>query len=200
MSVEIDKSRLRDSFKKRRSLLSKQEVAIQSSAINKNFIENLLPKIYQKNSNKIFSIYLSSGNEVNTRDIIDHFEENNISFSYPKIIAKNHPLKFILARQNQSFESCKIYPNIIEPIDNNEVVPDILIMPLVAFDRHLNRLGAGGGFFDRTISFLKSQNKKIITVGLAYDFQGSIDALPSQNSDQRLDFIATTNQIFLSSQ
>ena len=63
MSVEIDKSRLRDSFKKRRSLLSKQEVAIQSSAINKNFIENLLPKIYQKNSNKIFSIYLSSGNE-----------------------------------------------------------------------------------------------------------------------------------------
>ena len=47
--------------------------------------------------------------------------------------------------------------------------PDILLIPIVAFDKNLNRLGYGGGYYDRIIEFLKKK-KKIITIGLAFDF------------------------------
>ena len=54
---------------------------------------------------------------------------------------------------------------------NKTIEPDILIIPLLAFDKSLSRLGMGGGFFDRTIQYLRSQNSQLITIGLAYDFQ-----------------------------
>ena len=149
---------------------------------------------------KIFSIYLSSGNEVNTDGIIEHFKKNHIAFSYPKIIAKDQPLKFILDEENQDFVACNIYSTIFEPNCGKEVIPDILILPLIAFDHDLNRLGAGGGFFDRTISSLKKHHKKIITIALAYDFQRLGEALPIENTDQKLDFIVTKNKIISASQ
>ena len=200
MSLKPDKSSIRSDFRKKRSLLSKAEVENESRAINQNFITNLLPQIYKQNLDKIFSIYLSSGNEVNTDGIIEHFKKNHIAFSYPKIIAKDQPLKFILDEENQDFVACNIYSTIFEPNCGKEVIPDILILPLIAFDHDLNRLGAGGGFFDRTISSLKKHHKKIITIGLAYDFQRLGEALPIENTDQKLDFIVTKNKIFSASQ
>ena len=200
MSLKPDKSSIRSDFRKKRSLLSKAEVENESRAINQNFITNLLPQIYKQNLDKIFSIYLSSGNEVNTDGIIEHFKKNHIAFSYPKIIAKDQPLKFILDEENQDFVACNIYSTIFEPNCGKEVIPHILILPLIAFDRDLNRLGAGGGFFDRTISSLKKHHKKIITIGLAYDFQRLGEALPIENTDQKLDFIVTKNKIFSASQ
>ena len=67
-------------------------------------------------------------------------------------------------------------------------------MPLLAFDSKLSRLGMGGGFFDRTIEFLK-QEKPIITIGLAYDFQDFRGNLPVEESDQKVDFIVTQTRI-----
>ena len=200
MSLKPDKSSIRSDFRKKRSLLSKAEVENESRAINQNFITNLLPQIYKQNLDKIFSIYLSSGKEVNTEGIIEHFKKNHIAFSYPKIIAKDQPLKFILDEENQDFVACNIYSTIFEPNCGKEVIPDILILPLIAFDHDLNRLGAGGGFFDRTISSLKKHHKKIITIALAYDFQRLGEALPIENTDQKLDFIVTKNKIFSASQ
>ena len=57
-----------------------------------------------------------------------------------------------------------------EPISNNVKYPDILFVPLVAFDNHNNRIGYGGGFYDRYINKIR-KNKIITTIGLAYSFQ-----------------------------
>ena len=57
-----------------------------------------------------------------------------------------------------------------EPISNKVEYPNILLIPLVAYDESLNRLGYGGGYYDRYIQKYK-KNKKIITIGLAYSFQ-----------------------------
>ena len=48
--------------------------------------------------------------------------------------------------------------------------PDIFLVPLVAFDNRLNRIGYGGGFYDRYLEKIQ-KNKKIVTIGLAYSFQ-----------------------------
>lgn len=193
------KQNLRQNFKSRRAALSTKDVVTRSQQINRNFIDNLLPKIYQKNSNQTFSLYLPSYGEVLTDLIAQNFQKNNIRFSYPKITQKNHHLDFILTHTDQRLQPSKFFPKILEPSDGINVFPDFVILPLLAFDTDLSRLGLGGGFFDRTLKFLKNQNSKIIAIGLAYDFQRSEELLPIENTDQKLDFIVTEKTIFSAS-
>mgnify|MGYP001351085631 CR=1 FL=1 len=67
--------------------------------------------------------------------------------------------------------------------------PDILLVPLVAFDSELNRIGYGGGFYDRYIKKIK-KIKKIITIGLAFSFQ-RVNKIQTNKFDIKLDFIIT---------
>ncbi len=193
--ILLEKLKLRKAFIEQRSRLSKEEVEIKSQKINFNFIKNLLPKIpdYQ---NKIFSLYFSCNNEVDVKAITKHFQQHNIKFSYPKITAKNQPLEFILAEKNQKIVYNNSYKSVLEVASGQVILPNILILPLVAFDSNMTRLGMGGGFFDRTISHLKSQNHKITIIGLAYDFQGSKGPIPAEITDQRLDFIVSESEVF----
>jgi 5-formyltetrahydrofolate cyclo-ligase len=197
--MKAEKSKLRKDFKKKRSALSSFEVQEKSQKICQNFIKNLLPKIYQKNSDKIFSLYLAANNEADPRAICEYFVKNLVNFSYPKIIETNSPLEFILSSTASDFVANKIYSKILEPKNGETVFPDFIILPLLAFDPDLSRLGMGGGFFDRTISKLKIIKPNLITIGLAYDFQRLVRTLPTENTDQKLDFIATESRIFLRS-
>ena len=76
-----------------------------------------------------------------------------------------------------------------EPSSNKVVYPNILLVPLVAFDKNFNRIGYGGGFYDRYINKIK-MIKKIVTIGLAYSFQ-KVKEIPINNYDIKLDFIIT---------
>lgn len=194
--INSEKLELRQTFKKKRSELSHENVAKKSQAITQNFLTKLLPQIYSKNSDKVFGIYASSGGEVSTNLIIEYFQKNHIPFSYPKITQLNHCLDFILAQPDQTFAANQFYPKILEPINGIKNFPDFIILPLLAFDEHSSRLGMGGGFFDRTIDFLKTQKTEIITIGLAYEFQRSHDPLPIEKTDQKLDFIVTELEVF----
>jgi 5-formyltetrahydrofolate cyclo-ligase len=73
--------------------------------------------------------------------------------------------------------------------DAPEVYPDILIVPLLAFDRRGYRLGYGGGFYDRTIARLRTM-KPVTAVGLAFAAQ-QIDEVPVTPRDERLDLVLT---------
>ncbi|HEV8678950.1 MAG TPA: 5-formyltetrahydrofolate cyclo-ligase [Stellaceae bacterium] len=70
-----------------------------------------------------------------------------------------------------------------------EVAPDILLMPLLAFDRQGNRLGYGSGYNDRTIPVLRAR-KALLCVGIAYAAQ-EFDYVPHNALDQRLDWMVT---------
>lgn len=196
MNIIKEKNQLRADFRKKRAALSKEEVTEKSQKITQNFIQNLLPKIFQKNSAQIFSLYLNSKNEVQTSAIAEFLQKNNIKFSYPKIIKPDQHLQFILYSSEQKFSVSSLFPSIAEPQDGEKILPDILIIPLLAFDDDLSRLGMGGGFFDRSIEFLKQQKSKIITIGLAFDIQRFDGKLPIENSDCALDFIVTETGIF----
>lgn len=191
----MEKSALRKIFREKRLALSGAEMAEKSQQITQNFIENILPK----NRDKIFAIYLSSDNEVNTTWLLEHFQKNKIKFCYPKIIAKNQPLEFILAQANQRFAPKNFFPKILEPVGGEKILPDFLILPLVAFDQNLSRLGMGGGFFDRTIELLKTQKPQLTTIGLAYEFQRAGEIIPIEKTDQKLDIIVTEKIIFSAS-
>ena len=76
-----------------------------------------------------------------------------------------------------------------EPISKKKINPEILLVPLVAYDGKFNRLGYGGGYYDKYISS-KKHNKKIIKIGLGFSFQ-KIDKLPTNQYDEKLDYIIT---------
>jgi 5-formyltetrahydrofolate cyclo-ligase len=77
-----------------------------------------------------------------------------------------------------------------EPLQSAPVrEPDVLLIPLLAFDARGHRLGYGGGFYDRTIARLRAL-KPVLTIGLAFDEQ-QVDAVPHDGYDQRLEWVLT---------
>ena len=74
------------------------------------------------------------------------------------------------------------------------VEPDVLIVPLLAFDRRGYRLGYGGGFYDRTLEGLRAR-KPVTAIGFAYAAQ-EVEAVPTEPTDQALDLIVTEAEVF----
>ena len=70
-----------------------------------------------------------------------------------------------------------------------KIYPDVILVPLVAFDVNLNRLGYGGGYYDRIIQKLENK-KKILKIGLAFSFQ-RVKKVPIFKYDKKLDYILT---------
>jgi len=79
----------------------------------------------------------------------------------------------------------------LEPsLKNKFVVPNLMLIPLLAFDNNNNRLGYGKGFYDRFLNKFLKVKKKITTIGVAFSFQ-KYNKLPVTNLDIKLDYILT---------
>ena len=148
-------------------------------------------KILKQNRIKSIIIggYYPYNNEVDSIEILKKFEELNYNISLPKI-KKNFQMNFFHWSIKEPLSINKY--GIPEPISNKVVYPNILLVPLVAFDRHFNRIGYGSGFYDRYLKKIK-KNKKIITIGLAYSFQ-KIKKIPANKYDIKLDFVITNKE------
>ena len=84
---------------------------------------------------------------------------------------------------------------ILEPAETQAKVPDVMLVPLLAFDKNKYRLGYGNGFYDRYLNKYKKQFKNILTVGVAFSFQRH-HKLPINQNDFKLNFIITEKGIF----
>ena len=106
--------------------------------------------------------------------------------SLPKI-RKNFNMDFFVWSSNDPLNINKY--GIPEPITNKIIYPDILLVPLVAYDNDYNRIGYGGGFYDRYIEKIK-KIKKALTIGIAFSYQ-KVKKIPIEKNDIKLDFIVT---------
>ena len=145
----------------------------------------------KKNYNlKIIGGYYPTNYEIDDLEILNYFFKKGSMISLPKIKQKSQ-MEFFKWHKNDILLINKY--GIPEPDITNKVYPDILIVPLVAFDKELNRLGYGGGFYDRYIQKI-SKIKKIVKVGLAFSFQ-KIKKIPTNKYDKKLDVIITEKDI-----
>ena len=83
---------------------------------------------------------------------------------------------------------------IVEPNKLSQITPDVIFVPMVGFDKNLNRLGYGKGYYDRTISKLRKL-KKIFVIGLAYDNQ-IVRNIPTEIHDEKMDIVLTDKKIY----
>jgi len=149
--------------------------------------KNIL-KILKKNkiSNRTIGGYYPYNFEIDVIKILEKFEKFNYTISLPKI-KKNFQMDFFCWSTKEPLTINRY--GIPEPISNEAMYPSILLVPMVAFDKNFNRIGYGGGFYDRYINKVK-KDKKIVTIGLAYSFQ-KVKKIPINKYDIKLDFIVT---------
>ena len=165
--------------------------------------KNNTNKNFKINSNKFFSFlkknkynlknlggYYPSNYEIDDLEILRLLEKRNYNISLP-IIKRNNQMNFFKWSNDDPLKINKY--GIPEPILLNMTYPDILLVPLVGFDNDLNRLGYGGGFYDRYIEKIE-KIKKVIKIGLAFSYQ-KLKHVPTNQHDKKLDFIITEKEI-----
>jgi 5-formyltetrahydrofolate cyclo-ligase len=143
---------------------------------------------------RIVSFYNPQGSELDPRPVLDAilgFDPGFAQAALPVAIERDAPLKFRLWSPTDTLVPDAV--GIASPAASSpEVAPNLIITPLLAFDRHGGRLGQGGGHYDRTLANLR-RDKAIFVLGLAYAGQ-EVDAVPTDPHDQRLDAILTETE------
>ena len=175
----MNKSKIRKKILNIRKLNS-----LKNFNINPTDILKILKK--ENIKGKIIGGYYPFNYEVDVMKVLNKFEKRNYIISLPKI-KKNSQMDFSYWSTKDPLVVNKY--GIPEPTSTKIKYPNILLVPLVAFDSNLNRVGYGGGFYDRYIKRIK-KNQKIITIGFAYSFQ-KIKKIPINKYDNKLDFIIT---------
>lgn len=176
----MNKNIIRSNIKKQRNLLSDKEVLEKSIIITDNF--------YNKYSYlDVFLLYFPYGKEVCTINLIKKLHKLGKEIYLPVVIG--NIMEF---RQFISFDTLKKGNfGILEPEGNLlNKKPDIMCVPGVAFDNECNRIGYGGGFYDKYIS----ENNNCIKSAFAYDFQ-IVDKIETECFDIPVDEIFTDKRI-----
>ena len=179
----MNKSQIRNKTFKIRKKLFDKDLKIDSDKFISFLKKNRL-------NLKNFGGYYPSNYEIDDLAILDLLEKKNFKVSLP-IIKKDNQMNFYRWSRSDPLRVNKF--GIPEPVSSKIFYPDILLVPLVAYDNNLNRLGYGGGYYDRYIEKLE-KTKKIIKIGLAFSFQ-KISSIPIDQYDKRLDFIITEKKI-----
>jgi 5-formyltetrahydrofolate cyclo-ligase len=130
--------------------------------------------------------------EINPLPLMRKLADAGAKLALPVVAGKGQPLIMRSYAFGQKLNA-GVW-GIREPADDApEVEPDILIVPLAAFDRRGNRIGHGAGYYDMTINRLRSM-KPIVAVGIAYALQ-EVAEVPTTPRDARLDLVLTERDV-----
>ena len=180
--MKYDKSYLRN-----KSLLKRKKRYLTTKNFNFKLIFNLIRKHFHKKK-IIIAGYYPSNYEVNILKFLEEASEKKFRIALPVIKSSN----------KMSFKSWifkePLYVNqfgILEPKKSKKkVIPDLIMVPLVAFDNRLNRIGYGKGYYDRSLKKISKTKKNAISLGIAYSFQ-KCQKIPTNKHDFKLDYIFT---------
>jgi 5-formyltetrahydrofolate cyclo-ligase len=130
--------------------------------------------------------------EFNPIPLMRRLSEGGAHLALPVVAGRGKPLIMRAWKFGDALASGQW--GIREPLpDAPDVAPDILLVPLLAFDRRGNRIGYGAGYYDMTIAALRAM-KPVVAVGVAYAAQ-EIDAVPVTPRDARLDLVLTEREV-----
>jgi 5-formyltetrahydrofolate cyclo-ligase len=184
-AIQAAKVALRAAAKTERAAVSPTARQAAASAIATHGLAWLIPSAKQE---AIVSGFLSFGDELDTAPLLSRLHGDGYRLCLPVMQGKGLPLIF---RQWSPGDTLKtVQWGIQEPADDKPaLIPDILLVPLLAFDTTGHRLGYGGGYYDRTLASLRTA-RLTLAIGLACDYQ-AVDAVPHLDYDQKLDGVLT---------
>lgn len=137
--------------------------------------------------------YVAMRGEIDPAPLIAALAERGHPIGLPVIVRREAPLEFWAWHPGAPLEK-GLHGVPVPAPGAAKLVPDILFVPLVAFDCEGHRLGLGAGYYDRTLADLRGRHG-ITAVGVAFDEQ-AVDAVPHEANDQRLDWMLTPSGVF----
>ncbi|MBD23230.1 MAG: 5-formyltetrahydrofolate cyclo-ligase [Alphaproteobacteria bacterium] len=179
----MDKKELRSKY-----LILRKGIKNRSEKEKK--INNFLKSLNLSSKEKV-SGYFPVRGEVNILPFMHFLSEKKNLICMPFITKNNYHLLFKSWKDGQKMFKDRF--NILTPLNGKFTRPTVMLVPLIAFDKKKNRLGYGGGFYDRTIKYLEKFNS-LQTIGIAFNEQ-EIDIIPTMRFDKKLNKIVTPKGI-----
>jgi 5-formyltetrahydrofolate cyclo-ligase len=189
------RQQLRESFRRKRLSLSTE----QQKQFAADITEQAHSLVFQADTKKV-GLYLSFDGELDTGELIQSCWQKDIEIYLP-VLHPFSPGHLLFQEYTKDTQMIRNKYGIEEPkLDVTKTLPcdqlDVLFTPLVAFDEQGNRLGMGGGFYDRTLSaLLQNERVKTCVVGLAHNIQLSKD-LPIEAWDMSLPAVLTPSRLY----
>ncbi|MEI7411989.1 5-formyltetrahydrofolate cyclo-ligase [Pectobacterium aroidearum] len=191
-STTASRQQIRQAVRQHRRLLTPEQQALFAQRACERAMAH--PKIIRAES---VAVFLSFDGELDTSPLIQQLWQQGKRVYLPVL----HPFRagyLLFLRYAPDTELVRNRLKIMEPrLDVRQVLPlpqlDILLTPLVAFDHQGQRLGMGGGFYDRTLQYRNQMSRGPYPIGLAHDCQ-QVDALPVESWDIPLPEIITPSR------
>tara|TARA_Y100000590_G_scaffold249942_1_gene280806 strand:- start:897 stop:1463 length:567 start_codon:yes stop_codon:yes gene_type:complete len=182
------------SFLRNKFLLQRKKKYFLNKKFNFDLIFRL---IRQKFGHKKICIagYYPSNYEVNILQFLENASKKDFKIALPLIkLANSMSYKLWVFKEPLSLNKF----GILEPkYSKKEIIPDLILVPLVAYDRKLNRIGYGKGYYDRSLKKIRRIKKNTIFLGIAFSSQ-RCNSIPVNKYDSKLDYIFTERGIISS--
>lgn len=177
----------------RKFLLNRRSSYASINDITNNLHVHIKPLIDSFITQNV-SIFQPYNNEIDTNNLITLLFSKKISISLPCIDEDSNQMIFRELKEGEELVKGKY--GILEPSDKNKVIiPSVLFIPLLAFDDNGNRLGYGGGYYDKYIEELENNENMSIKIGVGYSFQ-KINEVPNNSMDKKLNWILTEKYLY----
>ncbi|GHB56295.1 5-formyltetrahydrofolate cyclo-ligase [Psychrosphaera saromensis] len=197
----MNRAEIRQIIRQKRNALSLEQQSNAAKLISDKIIELVTPK-------DVVALYLANDGEISPNQTIRHLQHNEVTtllpvmhsfhkgyLNFQSYLCTKNTDNTIMVKNNFAILEPKL--NALQTYPLSQI--HYIFMPLVAFDANGNRLGMGGGFYDRTLSKLAELESRPKLIGLAHDCQ-QVDELPKQAWDIPLDLIITPNKIIVPDQ
>lgn len=143
----------------------------------------------------VVSGYMPMKSEINPLPLMRKLADAGARLALPVVVARGVPLSMRAYAFGEALVE-GVWGIRVPPPQAPALEPDILLVPLLAFDRGGNRLGYGAGYYDLTITALRAKKRvarPVVAIGVAYAAQ-EVEAVPTTPRDARLDLVLTENE------
>ena len=192
MDATAQRRELRQSLSERRRALSPQQRMLAAQGLRRS-----LEQLPEYHTDARVAGYWATAGELPLNLVIPPLAARGQQFLLP-VISADRELRFAPWQSGEEVQANRY--GIPEPVATERMLAafqlDLVLVPLLAFDRRGHRLGYGGGYYDRSFAFLREQLRPTepLLVGIAYDFQ-ELAQIEAQPWDVTLDFIATDQEL-----
>lgn len=185
MDIDDEKAGLRKALRERRKAAHLQDAPGAARALARNLASlPILP-------GATIAGYVAHGSEIDPRPALLDFARAGHDLCLPVVLAPGRPLIFRAWADGLALEAGEF--DIPAPAGGDELLPDVVLVPLVGFDRQGGRLGQGGGFYDRTLPALRAAKPGFAAIGLAFCVQ-EVASVPRAATDAALDWVVTEKE------
>lgn len=183
------KTHLRSLYLQKRASLSAEQATRASHAV-----AEILLAFPGLEAARVVAGYFPIRHELDILPALNKLHRKGHGTALPVIRHIQSPLEFHRWKPGETLVKSALFKSVWEPSPSSPIlVPDIILVPLVAFDRKGFRLGYGSGAYDRTLA----ASPNVVTIGIGFAFQEA-EALPHISFDQRVDYVITEKEIITS--